>query len=451
MTSVPVTETTTRLQFLRTALDSGALRPVARMMQSLHPAEIAHLLESIPPTERALVWKLVDADDQGEVLVDVNDEVRTGLIEQTGDEELVAAADTMDLDDLADIIGDLPETVTQQLLRSMDKQNRARLETVMAYPEDTAGGLMDPDTIQVRPDVTVEVIQRYLRLRGDIPEGTNGLFVVNRFGEYLGFLYITDLLTGEADAIGAELMDTEIPSIPADAFETEVAKTFEDHDLLTAAVVDNRNRVLGRITVDDVVDVIRDAADHSLLSMAGLDEEEDMFAPVVKSFRRRTLWLGINLATAFIAAWVVGLFQATIDKVVALAVLMPVVASMGGIAGSQTLTLMIRGLALGQVERSNARWLMTREVAVGILNGIGWALVIAVIATLWFKSWQIGTVIALAVTINLLFAALSGVAIPLILKHFSIDPAIAGSVVLTTITDVVGFAAFLGLATLVLT
>ncbi len=440
-----------RLRALWTALEGGKGRQVQQMLNSLHPAEVALMLESLPPTERQIVWDLVDPADEGEVLLEVNDEVRTGLISGMDEDELVAASHGMELDDLADFIADLPEAVTQQVLRSMDQRDRERLQRVLAYPEDSAGGLMNTDTVTVRPDVTLEVVARYLRVRGEIPERTDSLFVVNRDDKYLGSLYLTRVLTEDQHRTVAELMNTDIAGIPAQLAASEVASLFENRDLLSAAVVDDTGHLVGRITVDDVVDVIREQADHSIMSMAGLDEHDDMFAPVVASARRRAVWLGVNLATAFVAAWVVGLFQATIEQVVVLAVLMPIVASMGGIAGSQTLTLIIRGLALGQVQSSNTAWLLFKEGAVGVLNGLGWALVVAVAVVLWFQTWKIGPIIAAAIVINLIIAALAGVGIPLLLKRLSIDPALAGSVVLTTVTDVVGFMSFLGLGTLFLT
>jgi magnesium transporter len=440
-----------RLERLHEALESGTLRRVTREVNALRPAEIADLLEALPPTEREVVWELVEQDYEGDVLVELNDEVRAKLVSAMEVEELVAAAEGLDLDDLADLMPDLPETVTRQVVQSMDHQDRERLRSVMAYGEDSAGGLMDPDVVTVRPDVTLEVVMRYLRIRGDLPRDTDVLFVVNRFDRYVGSLYLATLLTGDPTSDVGDLMDTGVEGIPADTHAGDVANLFETRDLVSAPVVAPDGRLVGRITVDDVVDVIRDQADHSIMSMAGLDEDEDMFAPVVTSSRRRAVWLGVNLATAFVAAWVVGLFQATIDQVVALAVLMPIVASMGGIAGSQTLTLMIRGLALGQVQSSNARWLMIREIAVGIVNGIAWATVVAGAVVLWFGSWKLGGIIALALVANLVVAAVSGVSIPLLLKKIGVDPALAGSVVLTTVTDVVGFWAFLGLGALFLT
>ena len=327
----------------------------------------------------------------------------------------------------------------------------ARLTEVLAYPEDSAGGLMNPDVVTLRPDVTLEVVMRYLRIRGKLPAGTDALFVVDRSDHLLGSLYLTSLLAADPLSQVGELMDREVAGVPASLPASEVALLFENRDLVSAPVIEADGRLVGRITVDDVLDVIRDEAEHSLMSMAGLDEETDMFAPVVESTRRRAVWLGANLATAFVAAWVVGQFQATINQVVALAVLMPIVASMGGIAGSQTLTLMIRGLALGQIQKSNTRWLLWREIAVGVLNGCGWALVVAAATVAWFGSWQLGGIIALALLANLVVAAMTGVMIPLVLKRFGVDPALAGGVILTTVTDVVGFTAFLGLGALLLT
>ena len=441
----------TTLEALRDALDAGTMRQVRRQVSTLHPAEIADLLESLPVPQRELVWELVEPEDEGDVLIELNDEVRSGLIGGMAAEELVAAAAGLAVDDLADLLLGLPEAVNREVIRSLDSSDRQRVEAVLAYDEDSAGGLMNTDTITVRPDVTVEVVLRYLRIKGEIPEGTDAIFVVDRDDRYLGYLYLARLLTADPERNVSELMGIEAPVIHAATAAAEVAILFENYDLVSAAVVDERNVLLGRITVDDVVDVIREQGEHSLMSMAGLDEDDDMFAPVLLSAKRRALWLGVNLATAFVAARVVGLFEATLDKVVVLAILMPVVASMGGIAGSQTLTLIVRGMALGQVERSNAGWLMAKEVAVGALNGLGWAVVVALATVAWFKTWEIGAVIAAAMAINLLFAALAGVTIPLVLRRMGIDPALAGGVVLTTVTDVVGFGAFLGLGALFLT
>ncbi|MDH5227040.1 MAG: magnesium transporter [Gammaproteobacteria bacterium] len=440
-----------RLEVLKRALDEGTMRQVHRVVNSMHPAEVASLLESLPQTQREVVWDLVDPELEGDVLVELNEEVRAGLIREMDTHELVAAAEGLEVDDLADLLRDLPENVNQQVLRSMDSQDRERLNAVLGFEDDTAGGLMNTDTVSVRPDVALETVLRYLRMRGDIPEKTDALFVVNRHDRYLGLLPLTRLLTEDPERTVAEVMDTAVEGIAPDTPASEVASLFQDRDLVSAAVVAADGKLLGRITVDDVVDVIRDEAEHSVMSMAGLDEDADMFAPVVPSARRRGVWLGINLVTAFVAAWVVGLFEATIQQIVALAVLMPIVASMGGVAATQTMTLIVRGLALGQIERANARWLLIKEISVALLNGVAWATVVALVAWVWFHQWRIAAVIFAAMVVNLLAAALAGVTVPLALKRYGVDPAVAGGVIVTTVTDVIGFASLLGLGTLLLT
>jgi len=436
-----------RLETLSVALRSGTASQIRQLLASLHPAEIGDLLQSLPHGPREILWELVDAEDKGEALIEVNDDVRAGLIEEMETAQLVAITEGLHTDDLADLVQDLPGAVTHELLHSMDKQNRQRLETVLSYPEDTAGGLMDLDIVTVRANVTLDVVLRYLRLRGEIPDLTDNLMVVDRFDHYQGLLSLATLLTSDPDASVADVMDRAVDGIPASMADDAVARLFEDRDLVSAPVVDETGKLLGRITIDDVVDVIRDEADHSLMSMAGLDEENDIFAPAMLSARRRAVWLGINLATAFLASWVIGLYESTLEKVVALAILMPIVASMGGIAGSQTLTIMIRGLALGQVGPTNARTLMNKEILVSIMNSLIWSVVVAGIAAAWFQNTDIGLIIAAALMINLVCAALAGFSIPLALKRVGIDPALAGSVLLTTVTDVVGFMAFLGLGT----
>jgi magnesium transporter len=322
------------------------------------------------------------------------------------------------------------------------------VESVLQYPEDTAGGLMNTDIITVRPDITIDTVLRYLRRHEEMPDTTDNIFVVTRKDRYIGLLPITRMLVSDPNIEIRDIMDTEVEAIEADLDDSEVANLFERHDWVSAPVINKQGRILGRITIDDVVDVIREDADHSLMRMAGLDEDEDTFAPVLKTSRRRAVWLGINLLTALLASFMIGLFQDTIEQVVALAILMPIVASMGGIAGSQALTLVIRGQALGHVERSNIAYLLNREVIVGAINGTLWALVVASIASWWFGDMTIGFIIAIAMIINLVIAAISGTSLPVILKAMHIDPALAGGVILTTITDVVGFCAFLGLATL---
>ncbi len=436
-----------QLQTLRDALESGTYVQVRRMLNGMPAPDVAHLLESTPPRARSILWKLIEPEEQSEVLQNLGDDVRAYFLSRMDTEELLAATEGLDTDDLVDVLQQLPDAVIQEVLESMDTQDRLRVEAALSYPEDTAGGLMNTDTITVRPDITLEVLFRYLRRQKDIPAMTDSLLVVNRRDEFIGLVPLTRLLISDPANTVREIMTTDAITIPAMQPDTEVAKIFERHDLVSAPVVDESGRLLGRITIDDVVDVIIEDADHSLMSQVGLDEEEDIFAPVIHTARRRAVWLGINLFTAFIAAGVIGLFQDTINKVVALAVLMPIVASMGGIAGSQTLTLVVRGMALGHLGESNMRWLLSREVVVGALNGILWAVVVSGAAMLWFGDPIIGVVIAAALVINLVAAAATGAALPMILRRLKIDAALAGGVVLTTITDVVGFFAFLGLAT----
>lgn len=439
-----------QIENLREALESGRKGPVRRILASLNPAEIGSLIESLPPGEREIIWALVDPDDVGEVLLHLGEELRAQLIHTMDTDAVVSAAEGLDIDDLADFIDELPETLTQQVLASMNEANRARVQQVLSYDYDTAGGLMNTDAVSIRPNVTVDVVLRYLRMRGNLPDHTDALFVVDRYGQFLGEVKLTALVTEAPDTTVSELMDRETPPIPDTLSSKSVAQRFENRDLVSAPVVDERNVLLGRITIDDVVDVIRDEAEHSILSQVGLDEEDDVFAPVKRSAAKRAVWLGINLLTAFIAAGVVGLFEATLDQVVALAVLMPVVASMGGIGGSQTLTLMIRGMALGHISGANATALLRKEAAVASINGLFWAALVGLIVAFWFESMMLGVVIALAMLLNQIGAAFAGVGLPLLLQKLNVDPALAGSVVLTTVTDVVGFFAFLGLGTLLL-
>ena len=415
------------------------------MVNSLHPSEVARLLESLPHKKRSMLWELVDPEIEGDVLVEVSDEVRDGLIEGMQTEELIAAAEGMEVDDLADLLVDLPETVTQEVLQSLNKQDQERVQQVLAYDEESAGGLMNVDIVTIRPDVTLEVVCRYLRAVGEVSDGTDSIYVVSRDDSYIGSLYLSTILTSDPLNMVADVMHTDVTPISADTLSAQVVWEFENRDLLSAPVVDDNFRVLGRITVDDVVDVIRDEAEHSLMGAAGLDEEDDMFAPVVKSASRRALWLGINLCTAFLAAAVVDQFQTALTEIVLLAVLMPVVPSMGGVAGTQSLTIITRAMALGQINKDNAIGILRKEFMVGLLNGIGWAIVVSLLTFLWLGEWKIGGIIGAAIIINMVFAALAGFSIPLILKRMKIDPALGGGVVLTTITDVIGYATFLGL------
>ncbi|HVI25948.1 MAG TPA: magnesium transporter [Xanthomonadaceae bacterium] len=443
-------KTARQLRLLSDALDSGRLGPVRRLVNTLAPAEIGNLLESLPPAQRTVVWGLVDPEDDGEVLLHVGDEVREGLLADMDPDEIVAAVEDLDIDDLADLVEDLPDTVLDEVLKSMDRDNRERLEQVLSYDEDTAGRLMNPDVVTVRADTTVDVVLRYLRLRGELPDHTDHLYVVSRRHQYLGRIALQALLTSEPNTPVNQLMDDEQPAIRVEETEGSVARQFSDHDWISAPVVDESNILLGRITIDDVVDIIREQAEHQALGAAGLDEEEDLFSPVWRAMRRRLIWLSINLATAFLAAKVVGEFEGTIEQLVALAVLMPIVAGMGGNAGTQVLALMVRGLALGQVGASNIRTLLWKEVRVALLNGLALGLVLAAIVLVWFHNIGLSLVIATALTLNLLFAALAGVLVPVTIKRFGYDPALASSIFLTTVTDVMGFFTFLGLATLLL-
>ena len=443
-------KTARQLRLLSDALDSGRLGPVRRLVNTLAPAEIGNLLESLPHDKRMVVWGLVDADDDGEVLVHVGDEVRESLIADMDPDELVAAVEDLDIDDLADLVDDLPEAVTEQLLRSMDRENRERLEQALSYEEDTAGRLMNPDVVTVRADTTVDVVLRFLRLRGELPEHTDHLYVVNRRHQLIGWVALQDLVTREPGTPLNQLIDDSLTAIHVEESAQEVARQFSDHDWVSAPVVDDGNVLLGRITIDDVVDIIREQAEHQVLGAAGLDEDEDLFSPVPRAVRGRVVWLCINLVTAFLAASVIGQFEATIERIVALAVLMPIVAGIGGNASVQVLTLMVRGLALGQVGSSNAGILMWKELRVALINGLLIGGLVGLIALVWFRDWDLSLVIAAALVINFCSAALAGVLVPLVMKRMRIDPAVAGTVVVTAVTDVMGFLSFLGLATLVL-
>lgn len=439
----------TRAQ-LKKVLESGSAFAVKQTIQAMHPAELAHALESLPSKNRLVAWQLLDREYAGEVLTELNEEVRDSLLEQLKSDELLLAIRSLDVDDVADLIQSLPGTLIPQVLAGLDKQNRQRVESVLSWPEDSAGGLMDLDVVTVRDDVSLDVVLRYLRLRGDIPQHTDRLVVVDRYDYYLGVLPLRRLLTNDPDLLVSDVVRDDVEPIPADMSDTDVARMFEDLDMVTAVVVDNDGRLLGRITIDDVVDVIREEADQQVYSMAGVSPEDDLFGSVIKSARKRALWLGINLLTALLAAWVIGQFEGALDAIVALAILNPVVASMGGVAGSQTLTLVIRSQAMGHLSTDNIQWLLTKEIYVGAINGVMWSVVVACTAWLWFGSAALGVVIGIALVLNLLAAAAAGVMIPVILRRMNIDPALAGGVILTTVTDVIGFVSFLGLATAIL-
>jgi len=440
-----------RLQHLMATLEASLIEEAGAQLNELHPSEVAKLLEALTPKDRSLVWPRIKPSAQGEALKDVNEDVQTQLIDEMSVDALVRAAEGLDTDDLADIVPNLPETAVHSLLLTLDYKHREHLKKVLTYPEDSAGGLMNTDFITVRSDVTVRTVIRYLRLLKEMPIDTDKIFVVDRDFSYLGTLHISTLLTEEPEQAIMPLLSSEaLEPIQANTDESEVATLFEQRDLISAPVVDENNQLVGRITIDDVVDVIRDQAEHSVMSMVGLDEEEDVFAPIVQSTKRRSIWLGVNLVTAFIAVSFIALFEATLEQKIALAILMPVVASMGGIAGTQTLILVTRGIATGRVTTANIKSLVNKEVSVGLLNGICWAIVIAVATFYWFEDFGLSIVIGIAIIVNLIVAAFSGAFLPLLLTKLKIDPALAGGVILTTITDVIGFVAFLGLAALTL-
>ncbi|MCK0714578.1 magnesium transporter [Chromohalobacter sarecensis] len=436
-----------RLDRLSEALESGALDQARRMLnRGLAPVDVAHLLESTPPRERNVLWELVEPDLQGEVLQYLGDDIQSEFLSRMDAEQLVSATEGLDVDDLADLLQRLPNTVIHEVLQAMETQERQRIETVLSYPEDTAGGLMNTDTITIRPDITLDVVLRYLRRHEKLPDSTDTLLVVTRRDELIGTLPLNLLLVSDPSILVREVMNTDFASVQATASDTDVASLFEKFDLISAPVVSTDGALLGRITIDDVVDVIREDAEHQVMSMAGLDEDEDTFAPAWRTGRRRAVWLGINLIAATIVSFAIGIFESTIQQITALAVLMPIVSSMGGIAGSQTLTVLIRGIALGHVGGANVQWLLVREMLSGMMNGVLWAVIVALVAIVRFDDYKLGGIIALAMVINLTVAALAGTLIPVLLKRLKIDPALSGGVLLTTITDVVGFVAFLGLA-----
>ena len=427
-------------------ISRGSTSEIKVLMASLRPSEVASVIEANTPDTRRIIWGLLDEEVRNQSLQYLQDDVRAEFLEAMDTAQLVAVAENLDTDDFADILQQLPDTITNQVLGSLDSRDRARVESVLSYPEDSAGGLMNTDTITVRPRHAAELVLRYLRLRRDLPATTDSLIVVNSRDEYLGSLPLTKLLTADPTVTVREIMNTEVPAIHVGDADTEVARLFSERDLISAPVVDDNGCLVGRINIDDVVDVIIEDAEEALLAPAGLVVDEDTFAPVRRAVRRRAVWLGINLVTALMAAAVISLFEETIIKVVALAVLMPIVASMGGIAGTQTLTLVIRGQATGQLGRGNLLWMLNREFVIAALNGLLWATLVACGASFVFEDTKLGMIIAVAMVATILIAAVAGSLLPSLLRRLDIDPAIAGGVVLTTITDVAGFFIFLGLA-----
>ena len=438
------------LERLDNAIDSVTLNQVRHSLNNLSPPDIAHQLETAPPKFRGILWELVDPELSGEVIQELSDEIQSEFLCEMDSAEVASLTEGLNVDDIADILQQLPDRVIPEVLQAMSVQDRQRVESVLTYAEDTAGGLMDTEVITVRPDISVDVVLRYLRRFEEIPDITDTLFVVNRNDRFLGNLALSKLLTSSPTTTVREVMNTEVQAIHVNHTDSEVAQLFQRHDLVSAPVIDDHKNLVGRITIDDVVDVIVEDADHSLLAMAGLSDTEDTFSSIGKTAPRRALWLGANLLTAIVASSAISLFESTLDKVVALAILMPIVASMGGVAGSQTLTVVIRGMALGQIERGNINWLLSKEFAVGALNGLLYALIVGGVVSIWFQDPTMAIIIGLAMAINLMSAALSGTLLPIVLKKLDIDPALAGTVILTTITDIVGFVSFLGLATIFL-
>ena len=439
-----------RLQEVNKALESGLFASARSMIEKMPACDVALILESSPPANRKVLWDLTDYDQQGEILEELNEDAKDSIIDLMTPSHLVAATEGMDTDDIAYILRGIPTSLYKAVLEKMDAQDRHRVEQAFAYPEDTAGSIMNTDTITLRPDVSVDVVLRYLRIKGELPEGTDTLYVVDDDDQLIGDVPLSTLLTVDPAQSIADVMDDKTETLSVELNENEIAQLFERHDWISAPVVDKNNHLLGRITIDDVVDIIRENADHTMMGMAGMDDDEDTFAPILPSAKRRTVWLAVNLIAAFIAASVSNMFEATLEQMATLAVLMTIVPSMGGIAGNQTLALVIRGIAVGHINDTNTRWLIGKEAAIGILNGMVWALIVATAITLWKGDIMIGFIIAGAMFINLSAAGIAGVTIPLVMHKYKIDPALAGGMALTTVTDVIGLFSFLGMATLVL-
>ncbi len=420
-------------------------------LSSLSPFEIARLLEAMEPRNREILWRMIGKEDEGEVLKELVEDVRQNLIDQMDTNQIIAATQDLELDDLADILNDLPDQITDEVIRALDRQDQIRLQSVMSYDEDSAGGLTNPNILSIRRGLNIKSLIRYLRSLEKLPENTNYIYVINRNNEYIGSVKLVDLFTEDTEIPIEKIMDIQVGAISASSSAEQVISTFQNLDLISLPVVDDKNILLGEITVDDVVDAIQDQANSEIFNMAGLDDEDDIFAPIFVSSRRRAIWLGANLITAFVVASAVSIFQSTIDQIVILAVLMPIVASMGGVAGNQTLILVIRGIAMGRIQSSNALRLLSKEIMVAIVNGTFWAIVVSIFAVLLFQtSWEIGIIVGISMLLNILASAIAGVTIPFLLRKIGIDPALASGVMMTTLTDVLGFVTFLGLATLIL-
>ncbi|MDE1313163.1 magnesium transporter [Vibrio aestuarianus] len=438
------------LQEVSEALENGRFVHVRRQLQDMEPEDIAHLLEASPRKSREVLWQLTDPEDYGEILDELNEDVKDALVSKMAPEKLAEATEGMDTDDVAYVLRSLPDNLSREVLSQMDSADRERVETVLSYSEDTAGGLMNTDVITIRGDVDIDVVLRYLRMHTELPESTDALYVIDEDRKLIGHLSLITLLTSQPDVKVSEVMDDADEAISVNTSDSDVASLFERRNWVSAPVVDENQHLVGRITIDDVVDVIREDAEHSMMSMAGMNDDEDTFAPVVKSARKRSIWLGANVLAALAAASVSNMFEATLEQMAAIAVLMTIVPSMGGVAGNQTVALVIRGLALGHIGDSNKRELLFKEAAIGFLNGVLWASIIGGIVIVWKGNWLLGGIISAAMMTNLLIAGIAGVAIPILLKKMKIDPALAGGMALTTVTDVIGLSVFLGLATILM-
>jgi magnesium transporter len=418
------------------------------LLKKLSSSEIAHALESSPPKQRKLLFSLLETNEEGDVLADLGEEIQQELVSNISNEELAEAVKELEPDETVDILQNLPEDRMNSILSKMSYRDRKRIEIGLTYPENTAGGLLNTDVISVRPNHSIEVVINYLRDQNELPDNTDKIFVVNKEDGYIGELAISKIITCKPNLIVREVMDTSNNPIFVHQDDKEVATFFERNDIVSSAVVDGSGKLLGRITVDDVLDVIKEDADQNFLGMAGV--AEDTFAPPGRAAKSRVFWLSMNLFTAFIASMTINIFKDVLDQIVYLAILMPIVASMGGVAATQTLTIVLRGLTLEQINASNLKWLFRRELAVSILNGIVLSILVGLATYFWFSEITLALLISFALVINLVSSVIAGVFVPIILRSFNQDPAISGSVVVTTVTDVIGFLSFLGLATVFL-
>ena len=421
---------------------------IRSLLKKLSSSEIAHALESSPPKQRKLFFSLLETNEEGDVLVDLGEEIQQELVSNISNEELAEAVKELEPDETVDILQILPEERMNTILSKMSYRDRKRIEIGLTYPENTAGGLLNTDVISVRPSHTIEVVINYLRDQEELPDNTDKIFVVNREDEYIGEIAISKIITCMPNLTVREIMSTSINPILVSQDNKEVATIFERNDIISSAVIDEFGKLIGRITIDDVLDVIREDADQNFLGMAGV--AEDTFAPPGRAARSRVFWLSMNLLTAFIASMTINIFKDVLDQIVYLAVLMPIVASMGGVAATQTLTIVLRGLTLEQINTSNLKWLFKRELAVSIMNGLVLSILVGLVTFLWFDEIKLSFLISFALIINLISSVVAGVFVPIILRGLNQDPAISGSVVVTTVTDVIGFLSFSGLATVFL-